>query len=569
MTPFTYIALMKFRLAFFFLLIVSPAAAQPYTRQDTLRGSNGRGRDWWDVLRYDLSISIDTATKTISGTNNIRFRIISEPRDSIQIDLQEGLELDYEAMGRETEGGKVRHYTTEGNVVWITNISKHWKKGETRSINISFKGKPRIAKNPPWDGGFIWTKDSTGKTWIAVACQGLGASSWWPCKDYQGDEPDSGMIISFPNFETGIIANGREVSAEDSVEVPDPRTGNITLYVTHRKGGTFIVRNPINTYSTTFYIGDYAHWHDTLHGEKGVLDLDFYPLKHYEARARKHWAVTKEMLHCFEYWMGPYPFYEDGYKLVEAPYLGMEHQSAVAYGNQYKMGYLGRDRSGTGVGLAFDFIIVHESGHEWFGNNITAQDIADNWLHEGFTTYTETLFAEWIKGRDSAFAYAAGEWKNIRNDRPVIGDYGVNKEGSGDMYDKGAAVVHMIRMMINDDQKFRQLLRGLNKDFYHKIVTSKEVEDYISKFVGRDLKPFFDIYLRSAKIPEVSVQLFHDGMVIIRLDKQYDALSIPIYTTDGKFVCDLSTKDVFISLKKVNAFRNYLLVPASGVFKSF
>jgi len=267
---------------------------------------------------------------------------------------------------------------------------------------------------------------------------------------------------------------------------------------------TWQVRNPINTYNATFYIGDYAHWHDTLHGEKGVLDLDFYPLKYNMAKAKKHWAVTKDMLRCFEYWMGPYPFYEDGYKLVEAPYLGMEHQSAVAYGNEYKMGYRGKDRSGTGVGLSFDFIIVHESGHEWFGNNITARDVADNWLHEGFTSYSETLFAEWIKGKDSAFAYTTGKWALIKNDRPLIGDYGVHKEGSGDIYEKGAAVVHMIRLMINNDSTFRQLLRGLNRDFYHKIVTSKEVEEYISRFVGRDLKAFFDVYLRSTNIPTLT-----------------------------------------------------------------
>ena len=262
-----------------------------------------------------------------------------------------------------------------------------------------------------------------------------------------------------------------------------------------------LVRNPINTYNTTFYIGDYAHWHDTLNGEKGILDLDFYPLKYNEDKARKHWAVTKDMLRCFEYWMGPYPFYEDGYKLVEAPFLGMEHQSAIAYGNEYKMGYRGKDRSGSGVGMAFDFIIIHESGHEWFGNNITARDVADNWLHEGFTTYTETLFAEWIKGKDSAFAYTTGKWANIKNDRPVIGDYGVQDDGSGDKYEKGAAVVHMIRLMLRDDTTFRRLLRGLNKDFYHKIVTSAEVENYINDYIGLDLKPFFDQYLRTTNIP--------------------------------------------------------------------
>ncbi len=328
---------------------------------------------------------------------------------------------------------------------------------------------------------------------------------------------------------------------------------------------TWQVRNPINTYNTTCYIGDYAHWHDTLHGEKGVLDLDFYPLKYNEAKARKQWAQAKEMLRCFEWWMGPYPFYEDGYKLVEAPYLGMEHQSAIAYGNHYTNGYYRPagpvDRSGTGVGFAFDFIIIHESGHEWFGNSITARDIADNWLHEGFTTYTEALFAEWIKGRDSGFAYATGEWKNIQNDRPVIGDYSVNDEGSGDKYDKGAAVVHMIRMMINDDKKFRELLRGLNRDFYHRIVSSKEVEDYISRFVGRDLKPFFDVYLRSTAIPTL-VYLRPGGKhgTEAYLKNVPDNFSLPVYGGDGALLFNLSTRMHRLQWEQLDAFRNYLVV---------
>jgi aminopeptidase N len=334
----------------------------------------------------------------------------------------------------------------------------------------------------------------------------LGASSWWPCKDYQGDEPE-GMSMEYGGKVSGtIISNGHLYPFKDSIFQEDPVTGE-TKVIPRDTGERWIIPNPINTYNATFYIGDYAHWHDTLHGEKGVLDLDFYPLRYNETKARKQWRQAKEMLRCFEWWMGPYPFYEDGYKLVEAPFLGMEHQSAIAYGNQYKNGYNGRgihtDRSGTGVGFGFDFIIIHESGHEWFGNNITARDIADNWLHEGFTTYTEALYAEWTQGKEKAFAYTMGEWKNIRNDKPVIGDYGVNDDGSSDKYDKGSAVVHMVRMLIDDDKKFRELLRGLNKDYYHKIVTTQEVEDYISRFVGIDLKPFFDQYLRTNQKPEL------------------------------------------------------------------
>lgn len=472
------------------------AFGQIYSHQDTLRGSNGRGRDWWDVQHYNLSISLDTLNKTITGTNEIIFKIIGEPRDSMQIDLQEGLSLNAH-IGNNVEP---TFYSREGNVYWITNTNREWKIGEIHKLSLKFYGKQRVAINPPWDGGFIWTKDPLGNPWIAVACQGLGSSSWFPCKDYQGDEPDSGTTFQLnTTFGQIDVANGRKIASVDTVEVLNPITGRVETAVTN--ANRWAVKNPINSYNTTFYLGNYAHFHDTLHGEQGILDLDFYPLKINEALALKQWAISKEMLRCFEYWMGPYPFYEDGYKLVEAPYLGMEHQSAIAYGNGYKNGYRGKDLSGTGIGMLFDFILVHESGHEWFGNSNTAKDIADNWLHEGFTTYAETLFTQWISTRDSSFKYAAGEWKRIANDFPVIGNYGVDDDRGSDKYYKGAAVVHMIRIILNDDEKFRSLLRGLNKDFYHKIVTSDQVETYISEFTGEKLKPFFDEYLRTTNKP--------------------------------------------------------------------
>lgn len=465
------------------LLLALCLDASGADRQDSLRGGNGRGRNWWDVQRYELNITFDTLNKSIQGQVNISARITGTPHDSVQIDLQ-----DFMTIGSAVVNGRNVAFAREGNVWWLQLRPETLGNGELLHISIGYNGKPRIAKHAPWDGGFIWTRDSSGKLWAAVACQGLGASAWWPCKDYQGDEPDSGMTVHFSG--TGmlsVVGNGQEY----------------TYVPAEASGFTWGVRNPINTYNTTFYIGDYVSWKDTLMGEKGKLDLSFHVLRYNEERARKHFAVTKQMLHCFEYWMGPYPFYEDGYKLVEAPFLGMEHQSAVAYGNKYRMGYLGSDRSGTGVGLLFDFIIVHESGHEWFGNNITAKDIADNWIHEGFTTYTEALFAECAFGREKAFEYTRGEWKAIENDRPVIGNYGVNDDGSGDKYDKGSAVVHMIRTIMNDDEKFRQLLRGLNRDFYHQTVTSRQVEEYISRFAGYDFAPLFDQYLRTTNVPKL------------------------------------------------------------------
>ncbi|HLO71138.1 MAG TPA: M1 family metallopeptidase [Flavipsychrobacter sp.] len=529
-----------------YLLLANTTFA--YTHQDTLRGSNGEGRRWWDVKHYNLTVYLDPENKSLSGFNIIRFDVIDKPIDVMQIDLQDTLVVDsvyvydfdtVKSSSYKTEvvvSAKKANVVKDDKVWWLHYGFSKWPVGANKEVKIYYHGKPRVARTPPWDGGIIWGVDSMGSPWYSVACQGLGASSWWPCKDYQADEPDEGMLISVsPKAgKMTVISNGTP-----------------QLDVFKSRINVWEVKNPINTYNATFYGGAYVGWTDTLMGEKGKLDLSFYVLRQNEAKAKKQFEVTKQMLHCFEYWMGPYPFYEDGYKLVEAPFLGMEHQSAVAYGNQYKMGYLGQDRSGTGVGSLFDFIIVHESGHEWFGNNITAADIADNWLHEGFTTYTEALFAECLAGKEKAFTYTRGEWKNIRNDVPVIGAYGVQDDGSSDKYDKGAAVVHMIRVMMNDDEKFRQLLRGLNKDFYHKIVTSKQVEDYIIKFTGLDLKAFFDQYLRSTQIPKLEWYIKKKELSY-RFTNTIPgfSLSLPVYTNKKSETLRVTSEWQSISWRK-------------------
>jgi len=408
----------------------------------------------------------------------------------------------------------------EGNVWWLLHDFHHLNTGNNSQVIIYYHGAPRKAVNAPWDGGFTWTKDSTGKQWIAVSCQGLGASVWWPCKDAQWDEPNHGMDISLEvpgNY--NAVSNGRLIDSAKS-------------YNNDYKTWHWQVKNPINNYDATFYIGDYVHWHDTLMGEKGLLDLDFWVLRYNEARARKQFAVVKQMIHCYEYWLGPYPFYEDGYKLVDAPYLGMEHQSAIAYGNKYKMGYLGFDRTGTLYGLNFDYIIIHESGHEWFGNNITSNDLADMWVHEGLTTYSESLFTECLLGHEKGLKYCRGEWRNIQNDKPIIAQYGVNEEGSEDMYDKGAAIMYMIRVMTNDDEKFRTMLRGLTRDFYHQTVSTRQIEDYIALHTGLDLGAYFNQYLRTAQIPQL--QYYLKGRTLyFKFNKTVPGFTLPISITSG------------------------------------
>jgi aminopeptidase N len=488
-TPYTFLFLI-FHFSFL-ISIATSCAAQPlsnkkqFTHQDTLRGTITPERAWWNVLRYEVQVTPDYLTKTIQGRNRITVSII-RTGDKLQLDLQEPMIIDDISLVAETGSNSKLSFTREGNAWFVTMPALPAK--TTQTLEVSYHGKPREAVRAPWDGGWIWSKDKQGRPWMSVACQGLGASVWYPCKDHQSDEPDSGASLSITVPDTlAAVANGR-------LEKKTPNNNGTTTY-------TWQVKNPINNYNIVPYIGKYVTWHEDYAGEKGKLDCDYWVLDYDLSNAKHQFKQVPKMLKCFEYWFGPYPFYEDGYKLVESPHLGMEHQSAVAYGNGFQNGYLGRDLSGSGWGHKWDFIIVHESGHEWFANNITTNDIADMWVHEGFTNYSETLFTTCEYGVDAGNAYCVGTRALIQNDIPIIGHYGVNQEGSGDMYYKGGNLLHLIRQIINNDSTFRTILRGLNKTYYHKTVTTKEVEEYMSRQSGVDLSKVFDQYLRTTQIP--------------------------------------------------------------------
>lgn len=454
--------------------------SQTYTRQDSLRGSITKERAWWDLLKYNLTVAVDPENQSIKGSNIIKYKVL-EPNKVIQIDLQPPM-----AIGSVTQEGKPLEVTHEGNAHFI-KLVKEQIPGDINEIKIEYSGKPLAAKNAPWDGGFSWKKDANQKHFIATSCQGIGASLWWPCKDHMYDEPDNGMIISV-NVPGDLIAvsNGRLKS--------EKKEKNKT------KTFTWEVVNPINNYGVNINIGDYVHFSEKYAGEKGPLDMDYWVLRSNLDKAKVHFEDAKRMMKAFEYWFGPYPFYEDSYKLVEVPYLGMEHQSSTTYGNGYQNGYLGRDLSGTGWGLKWDYIIIHESGHEWFANNITYKDMADMWIHEGFTMYSESLFVEYYYGKEAGAEYTKGIRMNISNTQPMIGDYDVNGSGA-DMYNKGNNMLHTLRQIVNDDEKWRAMLRGLNKEFYHQTVTTKQIEEYIASSLGLKLDAFFNQYLRDIRIP--------------------------------------------------------------------
>ena len=504
------------------VFFVTGSFAQQFTHADTLRGSNGPARKWWDATKYDLHVTFNIKDSTIRGYNTISFKAV-EKGGPMQIDLKEPMVIDSIKSGSASAKTQLVSdgFTRDGSAyfVRIPDAENMVLFQNSYFVTIYYHGKPAVAVKPPWEGGLVWARDRQNQPWISIACQHLGASVWYPCKDYQGDEPDSAeMHITAPS---------------DLVAVSNGRQRNLLVNNDGTTTTTWAVVNPINNYDFIPYIGKYTHFGEVYPGEKGDLTLDYWVLDSNLARAKKQFKEVPRMMQAFEYWFGPYPFYKDGYKLVDAPYLGMEHQSAVAYGNGYQNGYRGRDLSGTGVGLQWDFIIVHESGHEWFGNNITADDIADDWIHEGFTSYSETLFTEYWFGKKAAETYVTGLRKNIENQKPVIAPYGVNANGPIDIYYKASNMLHTIRQVINNDSLFRKILRGLNQTFYHKTVTSRQIEDYISQTSGIDFSRVFDQYLRTTKIPTLEYSL-QNGILSYRWINVIPGFQMPVRIYDEK-----------------------------------
>ncbi len=487
-----------------------------YTRQDSLRGTDNEFRNWWNVLRYDIQVEPDFDKRFIQGKNEIKFEIVnSNSKKIMQIDLQQPMNINKILINEKNFTGYIR----EGNVYFLDLQKIELNSGENK-IEIYYSGNPRVAVKPPWDGGWIFAQDGKNRPWMSVACQGLGSSVWYPNKDYLGDEPEKGASLSIVVPEDLVgIGNGRLV---DMKEVD----GSKLMF-------KWEVKNPINNYNIIPYIGHYSVIKDSYNGEKGKLDMEYWVLDYNKEKAENQFTQTHDMLKSFEYWFGPYPFYEDSFKLVESPHLGMEHQSGIAYGNGFRNGYLGTDLSGSGWGLKWDFIIVHESGHEWFGNNITNKDVADMWIHESFTAYSETLHTQQLFGVEAGNDYVIGTRLNIQNDIPMIGIYGVNQEGSGDIYYKGANMIHTFRQLLEDDKLFRKILRGMNEKFYHQTVTTKQIEDYMSQMSKIDLTEFFDQYLRTTKVPTLEYKI-QGNQITYRWTNIIEKFDMPVKISGSK-----------------------------------
>lgn len=467
--------------------------APPALRQDRLRGSITREREWWDLLHYDLALEVFPEAKRLAGVTAVTFRALA-PGNRMQIDLQPPL-----AVTRVEHAGEELAFEREGNVYWIELPSALEASTEHR-IDVHYEGTPVESELPPWTGGLTWESDELGRPFIATTCQGIGASIWWPNKDHGYDEPDRGMDVRVTVPRPLVaVSNGRLVE-----RTADAEGGTETFH--------WRVVNPINNYGVNVNIGHYVSMPGTYAGESGPLDLEYWVLDHQVEVAREQFREAPRTLEAFEHWFGPYPFYEDSYKLVVVPYLGMEHQSSVTYGNGFENGYRGRDLSGTGVGLKFDFIVVHETAHEWFGNNISAVDVADLWIHESFANYAENLFVEYHFTEREAQDYVIGCRARIRNDIPIVGTYGINAEGSSDMYYKGGNMLHTMRHVLDDDELWLRTLRGMNEVFRHRTVTTEEFETYLCRTTGFDFGPFLDQYLRTTKIPVLAYEATDGGL---------------------------------------------------------
>ncbi|MEM7104113.1 MAG: M1 family metallopeptidase [Bacteroidota bacterium] len=497
---------------FFLLCLTTLVIAQPdfwndykFTRADTIRGKLLPERSCFDVNYYVLDLEVDPANRSIYGSNEIHYTVI-EDFTRMQLDLYANMEISAVQWkgpaNNPSQAGRIMSLSVsrEGDAFYI-DFSEKQVKGDKGMVKVFYNGTPRIAKRPPWDGGFVWERDGNGQHHVGVACEGDGASLWWPNKDHLSDEPDSVTIRCTVPGGLMVVANG---NLKKETKLRDNKT-------------TFewFVSYPINNYNVTLNIADYAHFKDvyTSIEDGSKLDLDYYVLKENLEKAKVHFQQVHPTLECFEKAFGKYPFWNDGFAMVETPYLGMEHQGAIAYGNQYKKGYLGRAPAGT----TFDYIIIHETAHEYFGNSISCHDLAEMWIHESFGTYMETMYVEYTMGYEASLRYIATQKFGIRNQEPIIGPKDVNWAdwSGGDHYHKGAWVLHTLRHAINDDEQWFKMLRSFHESNKLTNMQTEEIVWYFSEFLEQDLIPFFDQYLRYTDIPTVEYSIKEKGKDLI------------------------------------------------------
>jgi aminopeptidase N len=490
-----------------------PSTLRAPTRADILRGEYGRYRANNDLLFYHLDIRVDPVKKTLGGKNTIRFKMLKDDT-RIQLELYANLSVD-----KIVYGPTPLKFERDLNTVYV-DFPETLKSGRTYSIDFHYSGAPQEQGR---FGGITFRTDPAGKPWINTACEGEGSSIWWPSKDQWRDEPE-GMEISvaIPN-DLVNVSNGKFQSKTDLGD-------GYTRW-------DYLVHYPINSYNVSLNIASYVHFEDRL----GDLPFDFYVLPGSLEKAKVQFAQAKPMIEAYQHFFGEYPFAKDGYKLIEVPYSGMEHQSAVTYGNRFANGYLERDWTEVGVSPRFDFIIIHESGHEWFGNAVSAADVSDMWIHEGWTTYLECLYVERLFGYEDALKYTNGYKKKVQNKEPIVQQRGIHRLPPQDMYFKGALFLNTLRSVVNDlsrrsdegakadDAKWWKLIRDLFQHFKYQNIMTEDVVKFVNEQLGQDLTPVFDQYLRRTDLPMLQLTFNDkDGTVAYRWNADERTFAMPI-----------------------------------------
>lgn len=501
-----------------------------FTHADTLRGMPSPVRTCYDVTFYDLELYIDIDDQSISGSNTIHFKMRTGS-NMIQLDLFEEMKI-RKVYDKDNNALK---FHRKGRAFFV-DFGRMMEQDEQSSVTVEYAGKPIVAKNAPWDGGFTWSKTADGKPWVGVSCEGIGASLWWPCKDHLSDEPDSMRMTFSVNRlykDLYIVSNGQEMPMRyDTIITFDPNTFEEKIDIL--QSSQWKVTYPINNYNVTLNIAPYAHFSDTytaLDGQK--LDLDYYVLPENLEKAKAQFKQVHPTLRAFEKWFGKYPFWRDGFALVETPYLGMEHQGAIAYGNNYMNGYMGF----SPPGVKFDYIIVHETGHEWFGNSVSCNDLAEMWLHESFTTYTESVFVEEQYGYEKMLGYVNFFGMQVENNQPMVGPFNVNFEDyTTDIYYKGALMLNTLRHSINNDKLWRDIMKGFYTKFTIRNASGQDFIDFVNEKTGYDYTSFFEHYLYHAKLPELEYtvkQTGKDTKIRFRWKSPVKNLAFPIFFEVG------------------------------------
>ena len=515
-----------------FFLAISTHAQSTFTRYDYLQGKLTPLRSCFDVKMYDVTVKIEPQRKFISGVNKISFLVVNDFR-KCQLDLFSIINIDSIVFEE-----KQVLFNRDSNAVYV-DLGIKVKKGTLGMLSVYFSGNPLVAKKAPWEGGFVWSKDAANTDWVGLACEGIGASSWLPCKDHWSDEPDSmQMHLQVPSFLVGV-SNGKLMGKAEL-------NNGFTQY-------DWKVSNTINNYNISINVGAYIHIHDTYKAKFSPISeplmLDYYVLSEHAIQAKEHFKQVSTMLEAFEKYFGPYPFWEDGYKLVETPYWGMEHQSCVAYGNDY-----------TNNSYDFDFIIVHESGHEWFGNSLTANDPAEMWIHESFTTYSEALYVEYVMGYKKAQQYLTDQQSRIANKEPLVGPFDVNYHGQkdNDIYYKGSWMLHTLRSVIDNDTLWFSMIKELCTTYKKQQISTVQIIDFFSQRSGTKLNRFFEQYLYTNTLPVLEYKIEDRGernlTVSYRWIHAVTGFNMPIKLTATKGVYETVTPTKNWQLIDLNYF---------------